>query len=810
MMYAEIVVDVPLVNRDQIFDYIIPTHLRHQAVVGSRVIVPFNRRTIEGYIINTKFDTTVSHLKDIMEVLDEEAPLTRELIEVGKFISERYLAPLFASLQVMVPASLRSKYVKWIIWNKEKDDLPLIVLPEEEDILQFIRTKQAVEKRQVLKLFAHSEPIIERFINKGFLFEQTRIIDDANRKVEKVVHSKCSISEIQETIELLPKNASKQKAVLQILLNKPKITLRELLQLSQSTHSTVKRIQDMQLITIEEEELRRNPYENRVFKRDTARSLTDEQAKVFQQIIGAIMNARHQTFLLHGVTGSGKTEVYLQIIDFVLGQNKQAIMLVPEISLTPLMVSRFKSRFGDQIAVFHSGLSAGEKLDEWRRIRSGEATVVVGARSAIFAPVQNLGVIIIDEEHETTYKQEETPRYHVREVAILRASLHSSVVILGSATPSLESYAYARAGRYQLLEMKSRVNNQGLPKIHLVDMRTELQHGHRHMFSRLLMKMIEERLQRQEQVVLLLNRRGHSTFVICRSCGHTAECPHCDITLTYHQTNRTIRCHYCGFTESMPSECPKCSSETIRFFGTGTQRIEEELVKLFPGIRVIRMDMDTTARKGAHEKLLTAFGNHEADVLLGTQMIAKGLDFPKVSLVGIISADTMLHLPDFRASERTFQLVTQVAGRAGRHDLLGEVVVQTYSPDHYCIQLSVEHNYQEFFNHEIKIRKFGNYPPFYRICSVHFSHEQVPILVKAMNRFVEDLHAHLTTDCVIYGPVPSTVTRIKDRYRYHCMIKYKNEPGLNTTLIMAINNIADMIQKHKIQINIDIDPQYLL
>ncbi len=809
MKYAEIVVDVPLSSKDQHFDYIIPDLLRHKAEIGSRVLVPFGRRNVEGYIIYIKSSTNVERLREIIEILDEFPPLNPELIEVGRFMSDRYLAPLFSSLQVMVPASLRSKYVKWIEWNEERDELPLIVLPEEEEVLSYVRTKRAIEVRKLLKTFSHAQQIIDRFIVKDFLREITKVKDEGVSKVEKVVSLAVHNTSLKEQLATLPKNANKQKVILELLHKTPSIPLRELLLISKSNYNTVKRLVELEIIVIEEVALRRDPYANRTFERDFARPLTVEQLTVYEQIINTIKEQRAQSFLLHGVTGSGKTEIYLQIIQYVLSDHKEAIMLVPEISLTPMMVGRFKRRFGDQIAVLHSGLSPGEKLDEWRRIRNGDAKVVVGARSAIFAPVPNLGIIIIDEEHETTYKQEEQPRYHVREVAIMRASLTKSVVVLGSATPSLESYAFAKAGRFRLLEMKARVNNQSLPKIHLIDMRTELQEGHRHMFSRLLTSKIEERLSRNEQTVLLLNRRGYSTFVICRSCGYTAECPHCDITLTYHQTNQTIRCHYCGYKEQMPKECPKCSSDHIRFFGTGTQRVEEEIVKLFPGVRIIRMDMDTTSRKGSHERLLTAFGNEEADILLGTQMIAKGLDFPKVSLVGMISADTMLHLPDFRASERTFQLITQVAGRAGRHDLPGEVVVQTYSPEHYCIQLSVEHNYHDFFSQEIKLRKLGNYPPFYRICMIHFAHEQIPVLVKSLGRLVDELHIQLTKDSVVYGPVPSSIARIKDRYRYHCMIKYKNEPRLNKIIISAINNIEDLIQKNKIQISIDIDPQYL-
>lgn len=810
MRYAEIVVDAPLSSGNERFDYIIPDALKDEVKLGSRVLVPFGKRNLEGYVIHLKESSEVERVKEILEVLDEEPPLNAELIELGKYMSERYLCPLFLSLQAMVPASLRSKYIKWIEWNKEKDDFPLIVLPEEEKLLTYIKEKGEVERKRLLKSFPAADEILERFISKGFLLEKTRAKDESGEKKEKVVRLLASPDEAGDIFSHISARAAKQREILAVLRETPVIPVRQLLSLTKATQSTLLRLQEMGMIQIEEQVVRRDPLAERNFPQDQARILTEEQRMVYERIVASIRNMEQKSYLLHGVTGSGKTEIYLQIIQYVLAQGREAIVLVPEISLTPLMVERFKSRFGENIAVLHSGLSAGEKLDEWRRIRRGEAKVVVGARSAIFAPVKKLGIIIVDEEHESTYKQEETPRYHVRDLALKRATYHQSVVVFGSATPSLESYAFAKAGRFHLLEMKHRVNDQPLPLVHLVDMREEMKAGHRHIFSRLLFAKIEERLRKKEQIVLLLNRRGYSTFVICRNCGYTAECPHCDISLTYHQTNHTIRCHYCGHAEKMLSQCPKCESPHIRFFGTGTQKVEEELGKQFPGIRVIRMDLDTTSRKGAHEKLLASFSNHEADVLLGTQMIAKGLDFPKVSLVGVITADTMLHLTDFRAAERTFQLITQVAGRAGRHEIPGEVVVQSYTPEHYSIRLGVKQDFKQFFNHEIGIRKKNNYPPFYRLCLIHFIHEESPILVKALGRFTEELRIHLSEHTTIYGPVPSSIQRINDRYRYHCMIKYKDEPKLNQTIKRALHNIEDLIQKHKILVSIDIDPQYLL
>lgn len=810
MSVAEVVVDVPFISHDQVFDYRIPQDLSDNVHIGSRVLVPFGKRRIEGYVIHIKEKSNFDLLKDLVEVLDEIPPLNEELVRLGKSISERYVASLYHTLKMMVPASLRSKYMKVIEWNQGMDDFPLIVLPEEEKVLSYIKSRKIVTMKQLMKQFANAEEVVERFSIKGLLKESMKITDESKPKTEKVVRLLLTKDEIEPFLSTIPAKAQKQRDVLLYMKNNPKLPLKVLLKSTNTSDATIKKLAKLNVVEIVEEVVWRDPNASKTIERDSAKPLTEEQQEVFQKIVGAIQEQRPQNFLLYGVTGSGKTEVYLQVIEEVLKRNRQAIMLVPEISLTPMMVERFRRRFGDQIAVLHSGLSAGEKYDEWRRIRNGEAQVVIGARSAIFAPVRNLGMIIVDEEHETTYKQEEMPRYHIREVAMLRSNLTNCVVVFGSATPSLESYTYAIAGRFTLLQMQQRVNKQVMPQIHLVDMRQEMKDGHRSMFSRILLDKISDRLHKKEQIILLLNRRGYATFVICRSCGYTAQCPHCDISLTYHQTNRTLRCHFCGYTEVLPSLCPKCNSNHIRYFGTGTQRVEEELIKLYPGIRIIRMDMDTTAKKGAHEKLLQAFANQQADILLGTQMIAKGLDFPNVSLVGMISADTTLHLPDFRAAERTFQLITQVAGRAGRHEIMGEVVVQTYTPDHYSIQFASMHDYDRFFHQEIKLRKLGHYPPFYRICMLHFNHEKPTVILKTLGRVVEDLRVALSNESIIYGPISSSIARIKDRYRYHCMIKYKNEPKLPEILKTIIKNYESEIHKQNIQVTIDIDPQYLM
>jgi primosomal protein N' (replication factor Y) len=559
-----------------------------------------------------------------------------------------------------------------------------------------------------------------------------------------------------------------------------------------------------------DQEVYRDPYENRVFEKSIPFTLTAEQTAALKPIQEKIHHDEHDVFLLYGVTGSGKTEVYLQAIASVIEKGKEAIMLVPEISLTPQTVKRFKERFGEQVAVMHSGLSVGEKYDEWRKIHRKEVKVVVGARSAVFAPFESLGLVIIDEEHESSYKQEETPRYHARDVAIERAKSYGCPVILGSATPTLESFARAKKNVYKLLTLSQRMNKNALPAVDIVDMREELRTGNRSMFSELLFTKLKDRLEKGEQTVLMLNKRGHSSFVMCRSCGLVINCPNCDISLTYHRFNDIMKCHYCGFEEGMPSVCPECESEHIRFFGTGTQKVEEELAKILPEARVIRMDVDTTSKKGSHERLLNAFGEGKADILLGTQMIAKGLDFPNITLVGVLSADTMLHLPDFRSSEKTFQLLTQVSGRAGRHQLPGEVVIQTYTPEHYSIELSALQDYDAFYEREMYLRRQSHYPPYYYVVLITVSHEDLMKTVSVTEKITNYLGSRLNRDSVVLGPVASPISRINNRYRYQCLIKYKREPDLNQHLRTLLEHYQKETAQNHLQISIDLNPQIMM
>lgn len=534
-------------------------------------------------------------------------------------------------------------------------------------------------------------------------------------------------------------------------------------------------------------------------KTDNIKKLTPLQQSVVEKVN---LNSSN-TYLLHGVTGSGKTEVYIKLIAKVLKNNKTAIMLVPEISLTPQMINRFREVFGSNIAAIHSALSEGEKYDEWRRINRGEANIVIGARSAIFSPLNNLGIIIIDEEHSDSYKQDTNPRYNAKDIAIIRGKTNNCPVVMGSATPSLESFARAQKDVYKLLNMTERINGKQLPEIKLIDMNSEVKKSNTHI-SQPLLDAINETLDNSNQVILLLNRRGYSSFITCKNCGYAFKCPNCDITLTYHKTSNTLRCHYCGYGTKVYKECPECHEASITNLGVGTEKVEEELKNLIPSAKILRMDFDTTSRKGMHEKMIMAFKNHEYDILLGTQIVAKGLDFENVTLVGVINADTSLNIPDFRSSENTFSLLAQVSGRSGRSNKNGSVIIQTFNKDHYAINYTKTHDYIGFYNHEMQIRKKLKYPPYFYICYLKISSKDYDIASREANKIKKSLERNLKTT-IILGPSPANIFKMNNIYRYGIILKYKKEDNLYKLLNMLYEHYRT---NNKITIDIDFNPSH--
>ncbi|WP_075980978.1 primosomal protein N' [Bacillus massilinigeriensis] len=804
MKVASVIVDVPAKQTDRAFDYLIPDELIDIIQPGMRVIVPFGPRRVQGFVTTIHENSDYPHLKKIIEPMDIEPALTEELLTLGDWLAENTLCYKISAFQAMLPAALKAKYEKKVqIINQE-------LFRNSPERMQALFVNKTSVSWEIIK-DAGLLSAVQKEVSKGSLEVHYEVKGKINKKKRKYILPNGSREVLQTKKGQISSRATKQREVIDYFIQAPyPIEQRALLSEMGVSSSMIKGLIEKDILLEKEVEVYRDPYQDRQFEKTEPLPLTNEQEEAITPILGSIEEEEHQVFLLYGVTGSGKTEVYLQSIQEVLKKGKEAIVLVPEISLTPQMVVRFKGRFGNEVAVLHSGLSVGEKYDEWRRIYRKEVKVVVGARSAIYAPFENLGIIIIDEEHETSYKQEENPRYHARDVAIERGEFHNCPVVLGSATPSLESFARAKKKVYQLLSLPKRMNNQALPAVNIVDMREELRDGNRSMFSRILFEKIQDRLEKGQQTVLFLNKRGHSSFVMCRDCGFVVNCPHCDISLTYHRFQSQMKCHYCGYESYVPTHCPECQSDHIRYFGTGTQKVEEELGKVLPEARVIRMDVDTTSKKGAHERLLTEFAEGKADILLGTQMIAKGLDFPNITLVGVLTADTMLHLPDFRSAEKTFQLLTQVSGRAGRHELEGEVVIQTYSPEHYSVVLSGKQDYDEFFQHEMLVRKLREYPPFYYISLITVQHENLMKVVSVTDNITKYVQSILSKEAIILGPVASPIPRINDRYRYQCLIKYKREPQLVSCLKAILDQYQQETSTNGLQISIDVNPYIMM
>ena len=591
------------------------------------------------------------------------------------------------------------------------------------------------------------------------------------------------------------KLSASQDRIINLCMEKEYVLRKELVDISLSSLNTLIK---KNILLEKKLEHYRLSYNEKI---EPKKELTEDQMKVVNEVL---LNKGYCPYLLYGVTGSGKTEVYMELIEDALNRGKTSIVLVPEISLTPQMVLRFQKRFGDNIAAIHSALSDGEKYDEWRRIVKGEAKIVIGARSAIFAPLKNIGMIIIDEEHSDSYKQDDSnPRYSAKDVALIRAKYHDCPLIMGSATPSLEAFARAKKGVFNLLALPNRINGKELPKINIIDMNEIIKKTKGH-FSEELLAAISLRLKKKEQVILLLNRRGYSLFVTCKNCGYTFKCPNCDITLTYHKSSRTLRCHYCGYGTKVYDTCPNCHEKSINDLGVGTERIEEELGKLFPESRILRMDFDTTSRKGMHEKMITAFKNQEYDILLGTQIVSKGLDFDNVTLVGVINADTSLNIPDFRSSETTFSLLAQVAGRAGRSTKEGEVIIQTFNPDHYAIQYTKKHDYLGFYNKEMFIRRELKYPPFYYICYLKISGKDSDYRYGEVNKIKKVLENKLE-NTIILGPSPCTIFKLNNIYRYGIILKYKKEENLREVLDKIIDHYKD---NSKLKLDINFNPSH--
>jgi len=735
--------------------------------------------------------TPVKNTKEIIDLLDPHPLFSREMLELTRWVSEYYFCSWGESLKAVLPAEMQ---VKSELWVERSADLPTDLSRDKASLSS--RQKEILEllSDQKRKLFWLKRKLGGKGLyadlydleKKGWLRMFSQLgkprVGIKYEKIIRLKNFKNTPSEIEIfrlAISALKRKAPKQAKCLELLIeNDGQISLEKLnLSIKENTPA-LNALKKRGLIEFEMVEKIRESDWGLDLPETTKILPNEEQKEILGKIKAALESNSHATFLLHGITGSGKTQVYIEAIREAINLGKRALVLVPEISLTPQIISRFKANFGDWVGCLHSRLSAGERFDSWRKAKEGKFPIMVGARSAVFSPSENLGLIVVDEEHDSSYKQDDpAPRYNARDVAVMRGKFNKAVVILGSATPSLESYFNAQNGKYILCELEQRVEKRALPQVKIVDLREERKKGKGEILSTNLSSLLKEKIEKKQQALLFLNRRGFSTFIKCGECGHIMRCPRCDITLTFHRTDSSMRCHYCGFTHQAPDLCPNCQGFKFIYRGVGTQKMEEELKRNFPKTSVERMDLDTTSRKGSHLRILSDFGRKKFYVLLGTQMITKGLDFPEVTLVGVVSADFSMDLPNFRAKERTFQLLTQVAGRAGRGDLGGEVIIQTYYPDEWAIKLAAKHDFSTFYQSEIEQRKELGYPPFGHLILILFSGENQNRVIGQSEKFCSLLKRMLRKEGLketeILGPAPAPLSKIKNQYRWQIIIKTK-------------------------------------
>lgn len=723
-MYVSVLTQIGAKAVDQTFFYHVPKLLENNIKIGVRVRIPFGNMILDGFVLgisdNSSYDN--SKIKDIINVIDEEPVLNKEMLLLGKYMSDNLLASLSSCYQVMLPKALKAEVKSNI---KIKYD-------------RYLHRIKSIEE-------------IDRYID--------------NCKYESQINLLCKLKEGD------------------ILITR----------MSSSINTIIK----YGFASIIYEECKRYKYDGiSNYKRV---NLTDKQRLVSDTIISSF--GKSDTFLLYGVTGSGKTEVYMDVIEKAINNGKSAIMLVPEIGLTPQIVGKFISRFGNVISVLHSKLSDSERYDEYRKITNGESKIVIGTRSAIFVPFNNIGVIIIDEEHTSSYKQDNNPRYSAINVAEWRSKYHNCPLVLGSATPSLESFAKAGNHVYKLLSLTERAGGSVLPIVNIIDMKEEVKKGN-FILSDMLKNKISEVLSKGEQAIILLNRRGYSSTISCKECGYVYKCPNCDITYTYHKSSNNLKCHYCGYSMVLPNKCSICGSDNLKDYGLGTEKLEETLNSLYKA-RIVRMDVDTTSKKGQHQKIIDDFGEHKYDILIGTQMIAKGLDFPLVTLVGVVSIDSSLTSPDYRASENTFQLLSQVSGRAGRSENKGEVIVQTFNPDHYAITLAKNHDYIDFYKEEMKIRKMLKYSPYYYMVLVSITSKDYELGFKEANKIGSYIRNNINKDSIVLGPTMANMFKVNNIYHYQIIIKYRKDDSL----MKVLKFIIDMqVKNNKIDVSIDFNP----
>lgn len=819
-LIAKVAVENTTYSFDMSFDYIVPKELADEAKVGCRVLVPFGRRDSvrQGMILEVSSQPKSDKIKAITAVLDKAPLLSEEMINLAVWMKNRYFCTYFDAIKLMRPVGIDMKIVSSYCLSDKAGNCDYESLSNnEKKVLEiFNGLKKPILKEVLLELFDDDKDAnaLSSLIGRGIVTktgDAIRKMGDASVKMVRINDEYLDPCNI-ENIKLTPK----QMSVYETLCAVGEASAKEICYFTGVTCSVVDSIVKKGIAEYFENEIYRDPYKMQSNEIDNRKIvLTTEQKKAYDSLYNKYKENNGNVSLLYGITGSGKTSVFMKLIDDVIADEKCVILMVPEISLTSQMIEKFKARYADKVAVFHSALSLGERLDEWKRVKRGQARIAIGTRSAVFAPMQNIGLIIMDEEQEYTYKSEASPRFHTRDIAKFRCNYNNALLLLASATPSIESYFLAKNGRYSLNTLATRYGDVELPRVTIADMNCEIEGGNVSSFGSVLLRELRQNIDNNKQSILLLNRRGYSTFVSCSECGEVVSCPNCSISMTYHSANHRLMCHYCGYSIKFTSECPSCHQMSVKYLGVGTQKVEDELSRLIPDARILRMDTDTTMSKFSHEKKLKQFSDGEYDIMIGTQMVAKGLDFDNVTLVGVLSADRELYNNDFRGYERAFSLLTQVVGRAGRRKQSGRAIIQTLTPENEVIQLAAKQDYDAFYDNEIQIRKTMLYPPFSDICVIGFvgaNDQKTSEASKEFFRQFKKLAANKYSDLPIRAMPPSTamLNKINNKYRYKIIIKCRNTNRFREMVSGLLKSFLKERKFSKVNTFIDINPDNIM
>lgn len=820
ILVAKVAVENVAYHFDKAYDYRVPDSLRERAQPGCRVSVPFGKgnRKRFGMLFSLSEEESAGPLKQVAAVLDDAPILNAEMLRLAVWLKAHTFCTLYEAVRTLLPSGINLRHhIKYAASPETASAAAGGVLTgEERAVLELLQRRQTfVGEERLLRLagLRGDTGVLQRLVNKGLILRN----DEAARRVGDATVRMVRLCVSEEELEgLRPPLTQKQRAVTDVLRDVGCASVKELCYFTGVTPAVIAALEKKGAVAYYDSEVYRAPAQPEWPEQEQAAAppiqLTQKQEAAFQSLLKQYRLGKGGVSLLFGVTGSGKTQVFLRMIDEVAAQGRGVIVMVPEISLTPQTVAIFRRRYGRKIAVFHSALSLGERLDEWKRVKNGEAKIVIGTRCAVFAPFEDIGLIVMDEEQEHTYKSEASPRYHARDVAKFRCAQHKALLVLASATPSIESYAAARSGRYALNRLDERYGGAVLPEVVTVDLCAESAAGNRTAISRRLFEELRQNLADGRQSILLMNRRGYHTFAACRSCGHVVTCPHCSISLTYHRANGRLMCHYCGYSEPLRDTCPECGAKDVRYAGSGTQRVEDELVQLLPEARVLRMDADTTMSRYAHEDKLAAFARGEYDIMLGTQMVAKGLDFPNVTLVGVISADQQLYNDDYRSLERTFALLTQVVGRSGRGGVKGRAVIQTLTPENPVIRLAARQDYDAFYQTEILLRRAMIYPPFCDMLCIGFIGEKEAQVESASKCFLGQLKAlsqseYAEQKFIVLGPMPPRIAKLSNKFRYRLIIKCRNTQGFRTMIAQLLTQFPKDTRFKEVTIYADMNPE---